>query len=69
MEMMDNPAINAADISFCRHPRDVGALLTVELDGPEVEVDYLIGCVRAIAEENGNSDCPSKSEEERTHSG
>ena len=67
MEMMDNPAINAAeDFVHAGYPRDVGALLIVELDGPEVEVDYLIGRVRAIAEENGATViCPSESEEER----
>ena len=67
MEMMDNPAINAAeDFVHAGYPRDVGALLIVELDGPEVEVDYLIGRVRAIAEENGATIVrPSESEEER----
>ena len=35
MEMMDNPAINAAeDFVHAGYPRDVGALLIVELDGP-----------------------------------
>ena len=43
MEMMDNPAINAAeDFVNAGYPRDAGALLIVELDGPEVEVDFLI---------------------------
>ena len=67
MEMMDNPAINAAeDFVHAGYPRDVGALLIVELDGTEVEVDYLIGRVRAIAEENGATVIrPSESEEER----
>ena len=54
MEMMDNPAINAAeDFINCGYPRDAGALLIVELDGPQVEVDYLIERVREIAEANG----------------
>ena len=46
MEMMDRPAIHAAD-DFVQagYPRDVEALLIVELDGPEVEVDYLIARV------------------------
>jgi len=53
MEMMDRPAIHAAD-DFTRsgYPRDVEALLIVELDGPEAEVDHLIGKVEAIARVN-----------------
>ena len=54
MEMMDSLAINAAeDFVHAGYPRDAGALLIVELDGPEVEVDYLIERVSAIAKENG----------------
>ena len=54
MEMMDNPAINAAeDFVGTGYPRDAAALLIVELDGPEVEVDHLIGRVREVAEANG----------------
>jgi glycolate oxidase len=46
MEMMDRPAIHAAeDFVHAGYPRDVEALLIVELDGPETEVDYLIGRV------------------------
>jgi len=53
MEMMDKPAIHAAE-AFVNvgYPLDVEALLIVELDGPAVEVDYLIERVRAIAAEN-----------------
>jgi len=67
MEMMDNPAINAAeDFVNAGYPRDAGALLIVELDGPEVEVDYLIERVREIAEtHNATSLRVSESEEER----
>jgi len=67
MEMMDNPAINAAeDFVGAGYPRDAGALLIVELDGPEVEVDFLIERVRAIAEANGASSLRvSQSEDER----
>ncbi len=67
MEMMDNPAINAAeDFVNAGYPRDAGALLIVELDGPEVEVDYLIERVRVIAEDNGSSSLRvSQSEDER----
>jgi glycolate oxidase len=53
MEMMDRPAIHAAeDFVHAGYPRDVEALLIVELDGPEVEVDHLIAKVEAIAGEN-----------------
>jgi glycolate oxidase len=53
MEMMDKPAIHAAE-AFVNvgYPLDVEALLIVELDGPAVEVDYLIERVRAIATRN-----------------
>jgi len=53
MEMMDRPAIHAAeDFAKCGYPRDAEALLIIELDGPQVEVDHLIGRVKAIAEQN-----------------
>lgn len=67
MEMMDNPAINAAeDFVNAGYPREAGALLIVELDGPEVEVDTLIERVREIAEANGSTTLRvSESEEER----
>lgn len=54
MEMMDRPAIHAAeDFVHAGYPRDVEALLIVELDGPAVEVDHLIERVEAIATANG----------------
>ena len=67
IEMMDGPAIRAAeDFVHAGYPLDVEALLIVELDGPEVEVDYLIGEVEAIAKRNGASMSRiSESEEER----
>ena len=67
MEMMDNPAINAAeDFVGTGYPRDAAALLIVELDGPEVEVDYLITRVRAVAEANGATSLRiSENEDER----
>src|SRR5437762_2755897 len=53
MEMMDRPAIHAAeDFVHAGYPRDVEALLIVELDGPDAEVDHLIAKVEAIAGEN-----------------
>ena len=56
MEMMDKPAIHAAE-AFVNvgYPLDVEALLIVELDGPEVEVDLLVERVTRIAAANGAS--------------
>ncbi len=67
MEMMDRPAISAAeDFVHAGYPLDVEALLIVELDGPGVEVDHLIGLVEAIALNNGSTTCRvSTSEQER----
>jgi len=67
IEMMDRPAIHAAeDFVAAGYPRDVEALLIVELDGPEVEVDHLIGAVREIAGAHGAVYARvSESEEER----
>jgi glycolate oxidase len=53
MEMMDKPAVHAAEAFVnAGYPLDAEALLIVELDGPEVEVDELIVRVEAIAREN-----------------
>ena len=54
MEMMDKPAIHAAE-AFVKagYPLDVEALLIVELDGPPAELDELLERVLAIAEEKG----------------
>src|SRR5258706_7985230 len=50
MEMMDRPAIHAAEaFVHAGYPLDVEALLIIELDGPQVEVDHLIERVREIA--------------------
>jgi len=67
MEMMDRPAIHAAeDFVEAGYPRDVEALLIVELDGPKVEVDHLIAKVTEIADQNGAvTTRVSESEEER----
>jgi len=67
MEMMDRYAIHAAE-EFCQagYPLDVAALLIVELDGPQAEVDYLIERVQQLAEECGAASLRvSTSEEER----
>ena len=53
MEIMDGAAIQAAeDFVHAGYPVECQALLIVELDGPETEVDYLIERVRQIAEAN-----------------
>src|SRR5690348_15585254 len=50
MEMMDKPAIHAVEeFVHAGYPLDVEALLIVELDGPQAEVDHLITRVEAIA--------------------
>jgi glycolate oxidase len=54
MEMMDKPAINAAeDFIGTGYPRHAEALLIVELDGPAVEVDHLVKRVEAIVLDRG----------------
>jgi glycolate oxidase len=54
MEMMDAPAIHAAEAFVgVGYPLDVAALLIVELDGPAVEVDLLVERVATIARANG----------------
>ncbi len=67
MEMMDAPAINAAeDFVNAGYPRDAAALLIVELDGPEVEVDFLVERVGNIVKTSGATSLRmSQSEEER----
>jgi glycolate oxidase len=53
MEMMDRLAIHAAeDFVHAGYPLDVEALLIVELDGPEAEVDELLARVENIAKAN-----------------
>jgi glycolate oxidase len=53
MEMMDRPAIHAAE-AFVKagYPLDVEALLIVELDGAVAEIDHLIAKVEAIARDH-----------------
>jgi glycolate oxidase len=67
MEMMDKLAIQAAeDFVHAGYPLDVEALLIVELDGPEAEVDTLIEVVEKIARKNKSTTLRiSKSDEER----
>ena len=67
MEMMDRPAIHAAEaFVHAGYPLDVEALLIIELDGPGVEVDELIGRVETIAKGCGQATLQiSTSEPER----
>ncbi|MBV8937482.1 MAG: FAD-binding protein, partial [Alphaproteobacteria bacterium] len=67
MEMMDRPAIHAAE-AFVKvgYSLDVEALLIVELDGPPPEVDHLIGKVEGIARDhNASAIRASRDEAER----
>ncbi len=67
MEMMDRPAIHAVEeFVHAGYPLDVEALLIIELDGPQAEVDQLITRVSAIARRNNSMTIRiSNSEEER----
>jgi glycolate oxidase len=56
MEMMDKPAIHAAeDFVHAGYPLDAEALLIVELDGPTIECDHLLQKVSEICTANGAS--------------
>jgi glycolate oxidase len=67
MEMMDRPAIHAAEeFVHAGYPLEVDALLIVELDGPRAEVDHLLARVEEIARQCRAVTCRiSNSEEER----
>src|SRR5215831_3352199 len=67
MEMMDRPAIHAAE-AFVKvgYPLDIEALLIVELDGTPAEVDHLVGQVETIARDHHAAMIrPSRDEAER----
>ena len=67
MEMMDKALIHATD-NFVKagYPRDADAMLIVELDGTEKEVEELIEKVSKICKKNNSSSIKiSKSEKER----
>ncbi|MGA0606511.1 FAD-linked oxidase C-terminal domain-containing protein [Phenylobacterium sp. VNQ135] len=54
LEMMDNPAIRAAEaFVHAGYPVEAAALLICELDGPEAECAELVGHVRALATARG----------------
>jgi glycolate oxidase len=67
MEMMDRPAIAAAEaFVHAGYPLEAEALLIVELDGPAAEVDELLRRVSEMAQAHGASSCrASASESER----
>ena len=67
MEMMDKPAIHAAEAFVnAGYPLDVEALLIVELDGPNAEVDHLLSTVEQIGRDQGAIYMrASRSDEER----
>ncbi|HVH79151.1 MAG TPA: FAD-linked oxidase C-terminal domain-containing protein [Stellaceae bacterium] len=53
MEMMDRPAIHAAEaFAEAGYPLDVEALLIVELDGSAAEVEHLLTITEQLAKEN-----------------
>ncbi|MCC7263769.1 MAG: FAD-binding protein [Candidatus Latescibacteria bacterium] len=67
MEIMDRLSIEAVE-SFmgAGYPRDVEALLLVELDGAASEVDHLIGTVEELLRQSGATEIRSaRNEEER----
>ena len=67
MEMMDRPAIHAAEaFVHAGYPLDVEALIIVEIDGPQEEVAELTARVDAIARRCGATTCrTSETEAER----
>ena len=67
MEMMDGPAIRAAEeFVHAGYPLDCEALLIIEVDGPGSEVDYLIERIEKIARDCHALSCQvSNSEQER----
>lgn len=58
MEMMDNLTTNAVEdvVGAGCYPRDAGAILLVELDGSEVEVNHNIERTANLCRENGARD-------------
>src|SRR5687768_18002932 len=67
MEMMDKDAVQCAENYVgAGYPMDAEGLLIVELDGPSIEVDYLVDRVAEIARERGATTVRvSRDEQER----
>ena len=54
IEMMDNPAIRAAEeFAHAGYPRDAAAILLCELDGFETEVDAQLAFVQSLLRQHG----------------
>jgi glycolate oxidase len=65
MEMMDRPAIHAAEAFVgAGYPMDAEALLIVELDGPAAEVDELVARVADIARSLGATTLRASADDE-----
>ena len=57
IEMMDALAIEAAEAAVaCHYPQGAGAVLIVELDGPEPDVRRDTAAVRALCEQGGSTE-------------
>jgi len=55
IEMMDALAIEAAEAAVhCNYPDGAGAVLVVELDGPDAEVEHTFAAVQQHCQENGS---------------
>lgn len=66
LEMMDNPAIRAAeDFAAAGYPRDAAAILLCELDGTEEEVEHDAARVVALLEGRGAEVTNASDEAER----
>jgi len=67
MEMMDRLAVEAAEaFVHAGYPLEADALLIVELDGCEAEINHLVAAVEGIAVRHGATTCrTSQSESER----
>src|SRR5450631_2084058 len=67
MEMMDKDAVKCAEAYVgAGYPMDAEALLIVELDGPSIEVEYLVERVAEIARDRGATTVRvSRDEQER----
>ena len=64
LEMMDNPAIRAAeDFVHAGYPRDAAAILICELDGTEAEVDRQVELVSLVLREQGATEVRVSSDE------
>ena len=65
MEMMDQPAIHAAEAFVgAGYPLGVAALLIVELDGPAAEIELLMRRVRNVADAHGQVYCRVSGDEQ-----